>query len=655
MLIPNVPRVLKMACGENPKRVYGEKDVTPMSRMGAAWLMRQEFYAGAELRQRQDQWDCANKASIQASPRPYNISLEGIVSLLRGEVNLNVHCYKVEDLEMMIRSANEFGFKINTFQHALEAWKIPDILKANGISVATFSDSWGFKMEAYDASVHAPKILSDAGVNLVLKSDHPVTSAKNLIKQAARSTNYGLSPEKALQAVTANPAKAAGISDRIGTLENGKSADLVIWDRYPLAAGSRADKVIIEGELTDDLNLPAFVEPVQVQVHLPNCSTQGVTPQSKIAVTGVTVNTMNANGDTLTGATILVQDGVITCLSATACQFDNTWTVYNLQGGVVIPGIVASGVSELGTKEISQEGNSGDGTAYSNCDNVRAFDAVQLQAYQGKKLRATLSAGVTTVVAKPTGSCQVAGIGATFNPVGRFLGDTLTGVTTNVVSSDTYVHVTIGNDAKGAVPSISQQISHLRDSLRSKTSPFDLVIAGNLTLGVAVNQADQIARVVEIAKEFGVSRLVIFGGAEAHTIANWIAQQNINVGVVLNDFLNGIQSPTFESWRDSAQSSITLSAAGIKVAFGDPDDSIVRNLRWLAAAAVAQGLPYNVALGAITRTPAQIFLGDSSVEGEISVNSPANFVLFSGEPLSIQSSVELVVVKGMVSCKPIQL
>jgi imidazolonepropionase-like amidohydrolase len=202
MLLANAPRALKMACGENPKRVYGSMSQTPDSRLGIGWLQRKQWYAAAQLKAQQDQWECANATGQVSEPYPEDIALEPLVAVLRNQARLMVHCYKVEDFEMMLRTANEFGFKIATFQHALEAWKIPDIMAANNVTIATFADSWGFKMEGFDASVKAPWILKQNGVNIALKSDHPVVFAKYLMFEAGKAHHYGLDAESALQAVT---------------------------------------------------------------------------------------------------------------------------------------------------------------------------------------------------------------------------------------------------------------------------------------------------------------------------------------------------------------------------------------------------------------------------------------------------------------------
>ena len=168
---------MKWAMGENPKRVYGGRQQMPMSRMGHGWVLRRLLLEAQELRDQQDQWDRTKPAD---RARPFKAELEPVVALLRGQVRLQVHCYEVHDIETIVRLADEFRFQIAALHHALEAWKIPRLLVDHGIGVATFADLWGFKMEAYDASVHAARLLQEAGVTLAFKTDHPVIDAQYL-------------------------------------------------------------------------------------------------------------------------------------------------------------------------------------------------------------------------------------------------------------------------------------------------------------------------------------------------------------------------------------------------------------------------------------------------------------------------------------------
>ncbi len=249
MLMKDVPRALKFACGENPKNVYGRgKGEMPASRMGVAWKLREILEEARELKTKQDEWDCSNQTVQETTRRPHSLRLEPLVGLLRKHnINLNVHCYMVHDLEMMMRISDEFGFKINAFHHALDAYKIASTIAERDITVATFSDLYGYKWEAYDASTKSPYILHNAGAKVSIKSDHPVTHAKDLLWNAQKAYHYGLDALSALKSVTTIPANSIGLGQRIGSIQGGFEADLVVWDRHPLRLGATPSLVIMDG------------------------------------------------------------------------------------------------------------------------------------------------------------------------------------------------------------------------------------------------------------------------------------------------------------------------------------------------------------------------------------------------------------------------
>ncbi|KAJ3078292.1 hypothetical protein HK102_004600 [Quaeritorhiza haematococci] len=253
-------RYMKMACGENAKRFFGGRGMMPESRLGEGWLFRQQFEHARALIADQNDW-CESAGETLAAfdgnttrahrlitkRFPEDLKRESLVALLRGDVRLNVHCYETWDLEMMVRHSHEFGFNITAFHHALEAWQVPELLASNNISAALFADHWGYKKEAYGTSVRASKILTDAGVKVAFKSDHPVLNAQHLIFEAAKAHHYGLPADLAIQAVTSVPADRLGAGWRIGRLLPGYDADVVVWDRHPLRLGAHPLKVWIDG------------------------------------------------------------------------------------------------------------------------------------------------------------------------------------------------------------------------------------------------------------------------------------------------------------------------------------------------------------------------------------------------------------------------
>lgn len=248
---PGAPPGIKMAWGENAKRVYGARHEMPSTLMGEAASLR-----AALLRTRNymDNWDRWEKGDRKEPPPDRDLQLETLADVLRGKIRVHVHCYRTDHILTLFRIADEFGFRITALHHALEAYKLADLIAARHVGVVTFADMWGYKLEAWDAIPENIQILSHAGVVTSLHTDHPVIEQRYYLFQADLARHYGLSEEEALAAVTINPARLLGIENRVGSIETGKDADLVIYSGPPLEVQSRAEKVFIDGKLVYTLD-----------------------------------------------------------------------------------------------------------------------------------------------------------------------------------------------------------------------------------------------------------------------------------------------------------------------------------------------------------------------------------------------------------------
>jgi len=640
MLIPNAPRALKMACGENPKRVYGGKGILPDSRLGVGWRFRQQFFKAAELKQKQDQWDCLSAAGETSSPRPEDLSLEPLVALLRHEAKLMVHCYQVHDLEMMLRTSQEFSFSVTAFHHALEAWKIPDILRPFNLTIATFADNWGFKMEAYDASVWAPKILTDAGISVALKSDHPVIFARYLMHEAAKSHFYGLDEQKALQTVTLNPAKAIGLDNIVGSIHQGKHADIVVWDRYPFSLGAKPNLVFIEGVNYVDNQLPFIPRSAPALAPFNSTGPFACTPSSPLyAIRGVQIYPFSsALPSSIENGTVIVTAGFISCVgSSVDCPIPQGADVYPLPGGVLVPGFVDL-FNDLGMVEIPAEAGTSDGFA-PDASFVLASEGTRFNVLASRKLSSAWKGGVTTTIAKPMGSNVVTGISAAFFTQGVSLEGSL-------IKDVTALHIAVGNDARSS--SISTEFAELRALFSSPALHPHLAQAVNGTLPVVAfaHSSDTISSLLRLKREFNLT-LIILGGAEAHLLAASLAAESVPV-ILFSRF----PPSQFETKQSVENAAAILRTAGVTVALTVDDALFARNLRWEAGFAVANGLSYMDALSSIISVPAQLFGIEDSVR--ISVGTKANFVAFDGDPLTLDSHVELVGLGSRVDCQPVQ-
>lgn len=244
MRFSGAPRAIKMACGENPKRVYREDKDNPdqvQTRMGSIALLRGKLQAALDYRE----------ARKRKEPPPRNEDYEVLLDVLDDEVRVNLHCYRSHDIAAWFRVADEFGFRIASVHHALETYKVRDVLAAHGTGIATWPDWWGFKLEAWDGIPQGPVLVSDAGVPVAVHSDS-AAHVQRLNLDAAKLVRWGMSEEDALESVTLDPARLLGVEARVGSIEPGKDADLALFSRHPLDGYTRVEKTWIDGALVYD-------------------------------------------------------------------------------------------------------------------------------------------------------------------------------------------------------------------------------------------------------------------------------------------------------------------------------------------------------------------------------------------------------------------
>jgi imidazolonepropionase-like amidohydrolase len=268
MRFEGAPQGLKMACGENPKRVYGQKS-GPQTRMGNTYGFRRVWQQATEYKRKWDQYDRdlafwkAQQAKDGAekkdppSPPGRDLNMETLKLALEGTIKIHNHCYRADDISKMLDLSEEFGFTIRSIHHALEAYKIRDRLAKMKVSASTWADWWGFKMEAFDGIPQNLAMLSQAGAIAIVHSDS-ANEIRHLNHEAAKARTYGrrvgieVDDNELLRWITHNPAWAIGVDDKVGTLEVGKHADLVLWSANPFSIYARAEQVYIDGGLVFD-------------------------------------------------------------------------------------------------------------------------------------------------------------------------------------------------------------------------------------------------------------------------------------------------------------------------------------------------------------------------------------------------------------------
>ncbi|MEX0899400.1 MAG: amidohydrolase [Gammaproteobacteria bacterium] len=248
---PGAPYGMKMACGENPKRVYGGKGRAPSTRMGNVAGYRSAWIAAADYRAKLD----------GDEPPKRDLQLETLAGVLAGEILVHNHCYRADEMAVMLDIADEFGYKITSFHHAVEAYKIADRLADAGVCSSMWADWWGFKLEAWDGIRENVAMVEAAGACAIVHSDSDI-GIQRLNQEVAKAMAAGrrvgidIGPETAIRWITLNPARSLGVADETGSLEVGKRGDVVLWDRDPFSVYARAEIVFIDGARAYDRGDP---------------------------------------------------------------------------------------------------------------------------------------------------------------------------------------------------------------------------------------------------------------------------------------------------------------------------------------------------------------------------------------------------------------
>ncbi|KAB8227596.1 uncharacterized protein BDW43DRAFT_242444 [Aspergillus alliaceus] len=705
-------RYLKMACGENPKRVYGN------TRLGLVWLLRKRLEEARDLHERQSAW-CRAAADIKETKfarawhisnfirnqgkRPESFELETLIALLKGELNVNVHCYEPEDLERMLSVLHEFGVHPQAFHHALEAWQVPELLRhlEENITIATFAENSLFKAEAYGANLRGPKILNDHGVKVALKSDHTGEDnyAKYLVYQAAVSHSFGLPEDKSLQSVTSIPARSIQQGHRIGYARPGYDADLVIWDDHPLQVGATPLEVFIDGRtvLHDEDTLdqviyrnPNSVEPPQTPLFRPSilkheknevCAKVQV-PSSNIlftAIKKVLLDTSTSLSEDSGDVVLLLQNGRIACLDKRSTCLpspgrDENITQIDLNNGYITPGLVAFG-NNLGIEAIPSEDSTADGSAGKGGDSLNEKKSLHFAKYgvhlHGRAFTRARLGGVTKVITAPRftgGILQGVSVGLRTSESATILED-------GIWKDDVALHLAIGQSAKGKTclnqiiypslyyswvtiiapgddtPTVSSGIERVRQLLAvggqdgaDSHSIYAQAANGYIPVVVQAYNEHDISQLILIKRDFPSVNVVVYGAHGAVSVARPLAEANIPV------ILTGNRgAPTNWEKKDvltgpplTESPAKILIDAGVLLGLAIQSDSNIYGLAQEARwAGKFAGLNDKEAISLVS-TNIETILGTRSKETRPGGNVPAyagDFVVWEGDPLRGEGSV----------------
>ena len=693
MKFPGAPYGLKMACGENPKRVYGRRNNAPSTRMGNVAGYRKAWQAATEYREKWRRWRAAGSDPEKTPDR--NLQLETLAGVLDGEILVHNHCYRADEMAVMISIAREFGYKITSFHHAVEAYKVRDLLAENGICASMWADWWGFKLEAYDGITANIPLVHQAGACAIVHSDDPSgiqrlnqEAGKGL--RAAAEAGIRIDRADAVRWLTINPAKALGVDKATGSLEPGKNADVVVWSGDPFSVYTRAEQVFVDGALLFDRRDPARqprrdfmtgILPARPAAALPAAAQRtslqpavataaGAAPRRAagargqaptVPPAGETIAIVNARVLPVSGAaiekgTVLIRGGRIEAVGASV-QVPASARVIDATGRTVTPGLFDSS-THIGIVEIplSAEGTADESTTEAGLS--AAFTVVDAFNGNSTVIPVTRVEGVTRALVTPAGTGGVL--------LGQAAAVTLSGdqVPGSIARAPAAMVALLG-EAGAAVAGGSRATAILRlrealqdaqDFSRNRVAynaarrrsyargRLDLeallpVLRGEVPLAIQANRASDLLAAMRLADDFKV-RVILVGAAEGWMVADEIARRK--VPAVVKPLTN---VPGFESLGAALENAARLVSAGVTVALATFETHNSRNLRQEAGSAVTYGLDHDAALRAVTLAPAQVW-GIDARYGSLEPGKEADVVVWSGDPFELSTTPEHVFIQG---------
>ncbi|KFA52757.1 hypothetical protein S40293_00862 [Stachybotrys chartarum IBT 40293] len=662
-------RFMKMACGENAKRVHGRVGNRPFSRMGESYEFRHAFEQARATIRSQDDW-CEKAETIGVENMqeylPQEIFWETLGAALRGQVHINVHCYTIPDLEAMVDHTNEFEFAVRAFHHAHQTYLVPEILNrtwgGRPPASALFADNMYYKAEAYVASEFAGKILYEAGLTPVYVSDNPVLNAQHVLFEAAKAYHYGLPYHAALSAVTTAPAELLGMGKRLGKVKPGFDADVVVWDSDPLSVGATPVQVWIDGtaQFEDPVEL---VKPAEGPM-VPNSSlaniTQEPTELQNVIFTGITkvlLSNDSPSDMSLGPFNVVVSDGQVACIGTCESEVQaaaGTSETVHLQNGHITHAFTAVG-GTVGLNEVDAEPTTDNGN--NPIVFSRAVDGLLLDS---QKLVAGANYGVTRAISAP----KFAGGNTHHGTSVGFLTSAKTSLEEGAIFiPDVAVHYTLDLHVRRAT-SYSAAFGGLRQKLivaATSAAPFidpfseaaylKKVLNGELVLALTINGVEGIATALRIKSEveslLATSsaapkiRLAIIGGAESHLVAKELAEAD--VGVILSPLQS--TGGAWDQRRVLTGAPLTngtnvdvLVAAGVTTAVGLEEDWQIRDLGFAAGIAFKNGNGKISEKEALDLVSVNIYkiLGAELPEAE----AKKHFIVSEGSPLEIGSRIK---------------
>jgi len=665
--------------------------------MGVEQSIRERFMAA---RRYMKEWDDYNrlkpKEQARRVPPRTDLQLEAIAAILRGERMVHSHCYRQDEILMLIRLAEDFGFRISTFQHVLEGYKVADEIARHGAGASTFSDWWAYKMEAYDAIPYNGALMAGRGVLASFNSDSDEL-ARRLNLEAAKAIRYGgMDPTEAIKLVTINPARQLHIEDRVGSLEPGKNATFVIWNGDPLSVYSLAEQTWVDGvrqfDRAEDLARRAEIESrraalIDKAIHgdkpaKEEKKTDEAAPASEepapatpappavppayrdrlartgtpLAIVGATVHTVS--GGDIENGTVLIENGIIKAVGS-GLDVPAGFAVVDAAGRHLYPGMIDAD-TVLGLTEIGSVPGSVDTSETGKINaNVRVEASINPDS---ELIPVTRAAGITHVLTAPRGGI-IAGTSALIRLDGWTWED-LTAAAPVAMHVNYPAYPRTGGFFFGPRLSPEDQEKQRKEDIRRLEETFEAarayrkaleagsrslepdpaleallpVLDGAVPIMVDASEIRQIKEAIAWARREGV-RMILNSSADVWRVTDLLKKHDIPVilGPILSD---GFRRD--EAYDTAYTMPLKLHEAGVKFCIvkggGGFGASSTRDLPHHAGMAAAFGLPRDIALKAITLYPARI-LGVGDHLGSIEAGKSASLVLTDGDLLEIRTNV----------------
>ncbi|MDF1662778.1 MAG: amidohydrolase family protein [Planctomycetota bacterium] len=627
------PRGIKMALGENPTRRSG----FPKTRQGVMMTMRRAFTEGRAYLNDWKKYRAAKAAGKNVVPPRRDLRLETYAGILSGDIKVHCHCYRSDEIVMLIKVAEEFGFKIATFQHVLDGYKVAPEIARHGAGGSTFSDWWAYKIEAFDAIPHNAALMTRAGVTVSINSDSGEL-IRHLPLEAAKSARYGgLNENQILRLVTLNPAKQLGIDNFVGSIEVGKDADLSIWNGHPLSIFSRTVMTLVDGEVYFDKQGKRHSkapEGFAIPKHKGNLRFK-VQKEGRYAIKDAMIHPVS---DTPFRGTILFAKGKIVDLGPKV-TIPKGYRVIDGKGLTVTPGLIDSG-TELGLTEIGSADETQD---------VREAGRFQpdLIALEGvhphsELIPVTRLAGTTTALTLPSGG-SISGQASVIHLDGVIADEMKVvknlGLVMNIPAKSTIKPIT--EYLKKARVYHKQRRANAGTKLHPQYEAMIPYLQGEKPVIVNVQSAKAIVDVVEWARKQKLE-LILRGARDAWKVADYLAARKVRV--IIGPIM-AVPRGAFLPYDSAYKNAVALQKAGVLYAIQSGDASNARILPFEAGMAAAFGLSPEQALHAITLAPAQI-MGMDHRYGSLEKGKVADLIISSGHPLEPSSRVVGMFIKG---------